>query len=143
MNFNDQGLDLIKSFEGCRLTAYQDQKGIWTIGWGHTGVDVTPSLVWTQEQADDQLLKDLSSTITQVKSAVKASISDNQFSALVCFTYNCGIGNFSKSTLLNCVNKGYLQDAAEEFMKWNHVNGIVNAGLTRRRQAERSLFLTL
>lgn len=142
MKTNQAGLDLIKSFEGCRLTAYKDQGGTWTIGVGHTGSDVFEGLTIDQEQADDLLQDDLARTEDGVNALVTCKhLSDNQFAALVCFTYNVGIGNLRASLLLRCVNMGNLNDAAGQFERWDHVKGISNPGLLRRRQAERALFL--
>lgn len=138
---NDAALQLIKSFEGCRLTAYQDQRGIWTAGFGHTG-NVNEGDVITQEQADQYLLGDLQHAESTVGRLVHVDISDNQFGALCSLTYNIGSGNFQSSTMLKLINKDDFADAANEFLKWNHVNGVPNDGLLRRRSAERDLFLT-
>lgn len=140
MQTNQAGLDLIKSFEGCKLTAYRDVVGILTIGYGHTGPDVKDGLTWTQQQADDALAHDLQKFETAVSECVTTSISANQFSALVCFAYNCGAGNLRSSTLLKDVNAGNVSDAAAQFGRWNKAGGNVVAGLTRRRQAESDLF---
>ena len=95
---NAAGLNLIMSFEGCILTAYQDVAGIWTIGYGHTR-GVTAGMVFTQDQADQALADDLLSTETAVRTAVAAvNTSDNQFAAMVSLTYNIGSGNFASST---------------------------------------------
>lgn len=143
MKTNEAGLDLIKAFEGCRLTAYKDQGNIWTIGVGHTGADVYEGLVIDQEQADDLLADDLTRTEDGVNALVTCKhLSANQYSAIVCFTYNVGIGNLRASLLLRCINMGNLNDAAMQFERWDHIKGIPNAGLLRRRQAERALFLT-
>jgi len=142
MKINTAGLNLLKSFEQCRLIAYQDSGGVWTIGWGHTGDDVYSGLVITQEQADALLAQDLAGCEAGVTRLLKRPVNANQFSAMVCFAYNVGLGNFKQSTLLNCVNKGQFGDAAKEFLRWNRVKGIISAGLTRRRQAESDLFQT-
>jgi len=141
----DPGLALIKSFEKCVLTAYQDGGGVWTIGWGHTGPEVVAGLVWTQEQADTQLPHDLSHAVQAVNSSLTpwaaAHVTQNEFDALVAFTFNVGVGAEAHSTLLKCIGAGNFGQAADEFLKWDHVNGQVSAGLLRRRQAERDLFL--
>lgn len=141
MRINQAGINLIKSFESCKLRAYQDLVGIWTIGWGHTGDDVYDGRVISQEAADNLLLSDLSKFEWGVNHYVSHTLTDNEFSALVCFTYNVGLGNFKKSNLLSLLNFGHLKEAADEFLKWNHANGKVVDGLTRRREAERDLFL--
>jgi lysozyme len=138
---NAKGLELIKSFESCRLEAYRDIVGVLTIGWGHTGADVTEHQKIDQAKADDLLREDLARFEAGVERALKFPVNDNQFSAIVSFAFNLGLGNLSKSTLLRCVNSGHFPDAGEEFLKWDKAGGRVVAGLTRRRKAERDLFL--
>ena len=143
---NDAGLALIKSFEGLKLTAYQDVAGIWTIGYGHTG-NVTPGETITRAQADQFLLADLQSAETAVEKAVgNAATTDNQFGAMVSLTYNIGSGNFRESTVLREHLQGNAQAAADAFMMWDksHVNGTLQVvpGLQRRRSAESALYLT-
>ncbi len=140
MKINSNGLQLIKSFEGLRLKAYQDIVGVWTIGYGQTGPQVHASLEISQEQADRRLLDALESVERGVSSLVKVPLSENQFSALVAFSYNVGLGNLKQSTLLNCVNKHEWEHAAKEFLRWNRAGGREASGLTRRRQAESDLF---
>lgn len=145
MKLNKAGVDLVKRFEGCKLHAYPDPSTggePWTIGWGHTGKDVTKDTVWTQKQADDRLLLDLIGTTLQVSKLLKPTISDNALSALVCFAYNVGVHNLAASTLLHLVNASNSPWAALEFEKWNHANGKVLPGLTARRKAEKELFLS-
>src|SRR5271166_1618700 len=98
MNINNAGLELLKSFEGCRLTSYQDQKGIWTIGWGCTA-GVHEGQTITQEEADQMLVNALAATEKGVSSLVKVPLTSYQFSALVCFAYNVGLGALEHSTL--------------------------------------------
>lgn len=136
------GLALLKRFEGCKLVAYQDQNGIWTIGFGHTGPEVVEGLVWTQEQADAQLALDAGWAVRAVLKSLDVAVNQNEFDALVCFTYNVGSGNEAHSTLLRLLNGGNRVGAADEFLKWDHVRkGVVSLGLERRCEAERSLFL--
>lgn len=140
---NDDGLNLIKSFESLRLTAYPDPGtggDPWTIGYGHTGPDVTEGMTCDQDQADAWLQEDLQSAIDGVTKLVTSDINDNQFSALVSFAYNCGLGNLKTSTLLKDVNTSNFDAAAQEFLKWDHANGQVMPGLLRRRTAESNLF---
>lgn len=138
---NEDGLVLLKTHEGCRLSSYQDVGGIWTIGYGDTGPDVGPGLNITQEQADERLKNKLAYFEAGVERYVTAPINDNQFSALVCFSYNIGLGNLQHSTLLNFVNAGMYRAAADQFLAWNKVKGVPVEGLTQRRLSERALFL--
>jgi lysozyme len=144
MKINKETLNLIKEFEGCELKAYKDAVGVWTIGYGHTAAAGNPKpvsgMVITAKQAEDLLLKDLVKYENAVKKYVKVPLTDNQYGALVSFTYNLGEGNFSKSTLLKKVNAKDFAGAANEFAKWNKAGGKVLNGLTRRRAAEAALF---
>ncbi len=135
------GIDLLKSFEGLRLKAYKDSVGIWTIGYGHTG-SVSPDMEITAGEAEELLKKDLESFEAGVQKLLTTPVTPNQFAAMVCFAYNCGLGNFKQSTLLRCVNKHNIAGAADEFLRWDKAAGIVLPGLTRRRKAERELFLS-
>jgi len=135
------GRNLIESFEGLRLTSYQDQKGVWTIGYGHTA-DVWPDQTITQEQADDFLGVDLHHAETAVMGLVKVPLNQNQFDALVSFVYNIGAGAFAKSTLLSLLNQGATAGAAAQFSVWDNINHVPDAGLLKRRVAERELFVT-
>lgn len=138
---NKAGLDLIKSFEGCRLEAYKDIVGVLTVGWGHTGPDVYVGETWNQAQADAQLVKDLQRFEDGVVKLCKDRMPNpNQFAALVSFAYNLGLAALASSTLLRCFLKRNDPDAAKEFLKWNRAGGKVVAGLTRRREAESVLF---
>ena len=137
-----RGLALIKSFEHCELVSYPDQRGVWTIGWGHTGVEVGPGLVWTQEQADAELIRDLQIAVNGVLRDLDVAVNQNQFDALVSFGFNTGVTAEARSTLMADVNQSHWQAAADQFLLWDHVDGEENAGLERRRQAERDLFLS-
>ncbi|MEG4344417.1 glycoside hydrolase family protein [Microcoleus sp. A003_D6] len=140
-HINEEGFKLLTTFEGCELTAYDDGGGVWTIGYGHTGDDVFPGLTISQTQAEELLRLDLEKFESFVEDAVEVQLNDNQFSALVCFCFNVGPGGFGSSTLLRLLNQGNYQGAANQFPVWNKVNGQPWLGLTRRRLAERSLFL--
>lgn len=142
MNLGAAGRTLIQGFETCRLYAYQDPRGIWTIGWGHTGPGVVEYLTCTQAEADEWFSQDVEYAVNVINRTVCVGLTQNQFDALVSFTFNVGVGSEEHSTLLVFVNGGNFQGAADQFLRWNHVNGIVNSGLTRRRTAERELFLT-
>lgn len=138
---SDAGINLIKSFEGCVLKAYRCPAGVLTIGYGHTS-GVKDGMVITADEAVVFLKSDLASFEKSVNSLVKVDITQNMFDALVSFTYNCGAGALKKSTLLLLLNSKNYSGAAGEFAKWNKANGKVLAGLTRRRTAERLLFVT-
>jgi lysozyme len=141
-HINTAGLTLIRNFEGCRLQAYDDGTGVWTIGFGHTGSGVRPGLTWTQDQADQALLDDLAVYEKGVNDLISRNLSSNQFSALVSFAYNVGLGALGNSTLLRLLNAGDIAGAADQFLRWDSPGTNVQAGLDRRRKAERALFLT-
>lgn len=146
MQTSQTGINLIKHFEGCKLTAYKCPAGVWTIGWGTTEpIDsILPheGMRITQQQADILLIDHLKSYEQAVHAYVTYPICQNHFDALVSFTYNCGKNALKTSTLLKKLNQGDLQGAAKEFLRWNKAGGKVLAGLTRRRTAEMELFLT-
>lgn len=140
MTINQDGLNLIKSFEGLYLDAYLDPIGIPTIGYGHTQ-GVEEGMTITEAQAEELLRKDLAEFESAVSEAVEVEIDENQFSALVSFSFNLGAGSLFESTLLKLLNQGDFQGAADQFPIWNKAGGQELEGLTRRRQAERALFL--
>ena len=136
------GLALLKSFEGCKLTAYPDPGTggePWTIGWGHTG-GVKRGDTCTQAQADAWLLQDLDRFEQAVERLVSVTLTQNQFDALVSFAYNCGQGSLQTSTLLRKLLAGDYAGAQQQFSRWNRANGKEMPGLTRRRAAEAELF---
>lgn len=130
--------DLIKSFEGCKLTAYRDIAGVLTIGYGHTGKDVHEGLVWTQAQADEALTNDLLHANTLL-ALYSPGLTDGPLDALTDFVFNIGIGHYRTSTLCQLVNAKNWAAVKTELLKWDHSNGTVVAGLLRRRQAEADL----
>lgn len=148
MKINKEGLELIKSFEGCRLVAYDDLqpnktithisqvKGTLTIGYGHTA-GVTVGQVISQTQAENMLKSDMAKYEKYVTDNVKITLNENQFSALVSFCYNCGVGN-----LRTLVRNRTAEQIAEAIPLYNKAKGQVLKGLVRRREAERKLFLT-
>ncbi len=138
--YSGKGLALTEGCEGCRLTAYQDQVGVWTIGYGHTGSDVKPGLTITQEQAQDLLAHDVLGAAACVNRMVTVPLNQNEFDALVDFVFNLGAGAFGKSTLLTDLNAGKLEAAAAQFDLWDRAGGAEVAGLLRRRQQETALF---
>lgn len=145
MKLNKAGADLIKEFEGCKLKAYQCSAKKWTIGFGNTfyedGSPVLPGHAITQEKADELFELIANEFAEKVTKLVTSMVTLNQFGALVSFAYNCGVVNLQKSTLLKKVNANPNdQSIKAEFLKWNKAGGKVLAGLTRRREAEASLY---
>lgn len=139
------GKNIIKEFEGFRAIAYLCPAGVWTVGYGSTRLNDKPVVKGTKittEEAELFLEQDLKKFEDVVRQSVSIELTQNQFDALVCFVYNVGVGNFKKSTLLKKLNVGKLAEAADEFLKWDKSKGKSLSGLTRRRQAERSLFLS-
>jgi len=145
MEVNKAGKDLIKQFEGCKLKAYKCPAGLWTISWGLTfypdGRKVKEGDVITQQQAEEYFDAVVNDFAKQVDVLVKSNVTANNFSAIVSFTYNVGIGNLKKSTLLKKVNANP-KDATipAEFRKWVRANQEVLKGLVRRRDAEAKLY---
>jgi len=142
MQISENGLDLIRGSEGLSLKAYVCPAGILTIGYGHTGKDVTPHLVITQDQANQLLRQDVARFETSVNELVTVPMTQGMFDALVSFAYNLGAGALQSSTLLKKLNAGDKAGAADEFLRWNKANGQVLKGLTVRRESERVLFLS-
>jgi len=133
------GLSLIKSFEGCKLTAYLCPANVWTIGWGRT-TGVKRGQTITQAQADRWLEEEYDAFERQVRASVRVPLTENQLGALVSFAYNVGIGALRSSTLLRLLNAGDYAGAAGQFARWNKAGGRVLRGLTIRRTAEAALF---
>lgn len=141
MQTSNNGLNLIKRFEGLRLEAYRDSVGIPTIGYGHThGVKMGD--VITGAQADAFLREDLQVAELTINTNVKVKLTQGQLDALASFVFNLGSGNFVKSTLLKKLNTGDYAGAADEFGKWVNAGGKKLPGLVNRRAAEREVFLT-
>jgi lysozyme len=143
---NAAGLELIKAFEGLRFTAYRDAVGVWTIGYGHTDMTGKPPRVRaglriTEGEAEEILRSDLEVYEDAVRAAVTVDLNDNQYSALVSFTYNVGPGNLLKSSVLARVNARRFDQVPARLMLWNRAGGKVLRGLTRRRAAEGELFM--
>jgi len=136
---NSAGLALIKEYEGCKLEAYQDGNGVWTIGFGHTA-GVKEGDTCSQEQADAFLEQDLIATELSVSSLVKVPLTDNQFAALVSFTFNEGTGRLADSTLLKKLNEGGYPVVPAYLKAWVFVNHQLSQGLVRRRAAEAALW---
>jgi lysozyme len=138
--YSANGLSLTEQFEGCQLTAYQDQVGVWTIGYGHTGTDVTPGLTITHDRAQALLAQDIANAGACVNNEVSVQLTQHEFDALVDFVFNLGAQAFKGSTMLRFLNAGEYANAAAQFELWDHAGGVVVAGLLRRREAEASLF---
>ena len=147
MSVNKATLDLIKQYEGCKLVAYQDIVGIWTIGYGTTagadvGVKPAYGMTITQERAEDLLRLGVDKFATTVDAMITTSVNANEFGACVSLAYNIGPNAFAKSTVLRELNVGHKDKAAAAFRMWNKAGGEVIKGLVNRREAEIKLFLT-
>lgn len=142
---SQDGIDLIKHFEGCRLKAYKDSAGIWTIGYGHTGKEVFEGLMISQEEADELLEKDLAHFnrgVNRLTKDVKYSMNQHRFDAFVAFSFNVGLAAFEKSTLLKRFKQLNFRDRmVPEFTRWIYVGEQPLRGLLLRRQAEQRMFL--
>lgn len=136
---NAEGLALIKQWEGLRLEAYKCSADVWTIGFGHVAT-AREGMKITQEQAERLLLQDLDVFENAVSRAVTVDLSDNQFAALVSWTYNVGAGAMQKSTLIRKLNAGDYASVPGELARWNKVKGKVSKGLSNRRAAEAGLW---
>lgn len=148
---SEQGVALIKEFEGCKLTSYPDVVGVWTIGFGTTrikGKPVTKGMTCTQQEAENYLREDLHQFEQTVNSVLSQPIPPYQFDACVCLTYNIGSSGFLGSTICRKLKSGNTSLVTEQnFVAWNKVRdsrGILveSKGLTRRRKAEYHLFST-
>ena len=159
MNTSEVGIQLIKSFEGCHNSPYLCPAGLWTVGYGHvlypeqarlkanerSGYNLKPEhdKVWDADEIDALLAQDLQRFEAGVlRLCPDAADSQPQFDAAVSFSFNVGLGNLQASTLRMKYNRGDFAGAADEFLKWRKSNGVVLRGLERRREAERTLFLS-
>lgn len=140
MMHSENATRLVETFEGCRLTAYRDDNGIWTIGYGHTGKYVTSVSACSQYQAEKWLDEDLVAADRALAWLVKAPVNQNEYDALVSLVFNIGQGNFASSTCLRELNQGNMDAACAAIGMWNKVAGQVSPGLVRRREAEQALF---
>jgi lysozyme len=142
MQYSKTGAQLTESFEGCKLVAYQDSVGRWTIGFGHVA-GVQAGDTCTQAEAELWLQQDMAWAVNCVNALVTVPLTQGEFDALVDFSFNLGYGSLQHSTLLQLINKGEFAQAAAEFAKWDHVGGQVVAGLLRRRNAEEAEFTSV
>ena len=139
MKTSQEGISLIKKFEGCELEAYRCSADVLTIGYGHTqGVNEGDSC--TQDEAEELLVKDLEEFEFYVNDIVEQELNQNQFDALGAWTFNLGPTNLRSSTLLKRLNEGDFEDAPRQIRRWNKAAGEVLDGLVRRREAEALLF---
>jgi len=139
MNISEEGLSLIKKFEGLELEAYKCAAGVWTLGYGHTA-GVQEGDVWSEEQANEQLKIDMHVYAEYINDQVTCPLSQNQFDALVSWVFNLGPTNLRNSTLLKVLNSGDYEGVPAQIKRWNKAGGKVLEGLIRRREAEALLF---
>jgi lysozyme len=153
MQLSTNGFNVIKNFEGLSLSAYRDEAGVWTIGYGstryHDGITVRPGDKLASEvQADAVFRNTLGQYQDAVNNHVKVPLTQNQFDALVSLTYNIGTGGFEESTLLIKLNEKNYTEAASHFLAWDKITDpktgqkIVSETLLQRRKEESRLFLT-
>lgn len=144
---NQAGMDLIKRWEGCKLKAYKDVAGVWTVGYGLTTaagfIEVGPDTTLTQEEADWYLEQAVNKYADGIRSAITAPINENQFAAFVSLAYNVGIAGVRRSSALRHFNEGNLDKVPRAIRAWNKAGGRVVQGLVNRREAEVKLFETL
>jgi GH24 family phage-related lysozyme (muramidase) len=145
VKITESGIALLKRFEGLELDAYQDIAGVWTIGYGHTGPDVQPNMRISENEAEALLRRDLKPRENAIDRLVKIPLNQNEFDALVSFVYNVGADAFRRSTALKRLNRGERLGAADALTWFNKatVGGVLREvlGLTRRRAAEKALFV--
>ena len=146
MRISEKGINLIKQFEGCHLEPYRDPIGLYTIGWGRLigdgkSLPIEYFRKFTQEEVDAMLVEDLKRFERGVARLCPTRLTQSRFDALVSFAFNLGLGNLQISTLRAKHNRGDISGAANEFLRWNKAGGKVFRGLTRRREAERALYL--
>tara|TARA_R100000995_G_scaffold38402_1_gene17753 strand:- start:301 stop:744 length:444 start_codon:yes stop_codon:yes gene_type:complete len=139
MNISQEGISLIKKFEGCELEAYQCAAGVWTIGYGSTK-NVKEGDTLTQKEADNLLLHEMQEYEDYIKELVKVPLKQNQFDALVSWVFNLGPANLKASTMLKFLNAGDYHLIPSQIKRWNKASGKVLEGLIRRREAEALMF---
>tara|TARA_R110001583_G_scaffold42056_3_gene133683 strand:- start:355 stop:807 length:453 start_codon:yes stop_codon:yes gene_type:complete len=139
MTISEEGLALLKKFEGCELKAYQDSVGVWTIGYGHTK-EVKEGDQINKDEAEHLLAEEMPEYEGYINSYVDVPLEQNQFDALTCWVYNLGPTNLRNSTLLTVLNQERYTDVPREIKRWNKAGGKVLKGLIRRRDAEALLF---
>ena len=140
MDISQNGINLIKQFEGFSALVYMDVAGVATIGYGHAIKNGEVFSNITQMQAEDLLAKDCGQAVKAVSRLIAASLSQNQFDALVSFTFNLGGGALQRSSLRRKLNRGEYSEVPCELMRWVYAGGMRVRGLMRRRAAEATLF---
>lgn len=137
-----KGIELLKKFEGCSLKAYQDIKGVWTIGYGHTGTDIKSGLVIDQKNADDLFLADIGKFEIIVQDlAFDPPLKQNQFDALVCLAYNIGKEAFLNSSLLKLIKENAdIESIKKDWLEWDYAGHIPEPALENRRNDEFNLY---
>ena len=139
MKISPEGIALIKKFEGCELNSYQCSANVWTIGYGHTK-EVEENNSCSLEEAEEILVADLEEFEEWVEKLVTVEMAQNEFDALVAWTFNLGPTNLRTSTLLERLNDRKFEDVPFEMKRWNRAGWVVVDGLVRRREAEALLF---
>ena len=139
MKISKEGINLIKKFEGCKLESYKCAAGVWTIGYGSTK-GISENMQISQERADMLLLEDLENFEQIVNDSVNVDLKQNEFDALVSWTFNLGGGNLQSSTMLKVLNNKKYDEVPFQLKRWNKAGGKVLQGLIRRREAEALLF---
>lgn len=144
MKMTPEGLALIRQYEGFRGTAYRCPAGVWTIGYGHTSQagppSVMPGMTMSEGRAREVLAEDVRMFASGVRASLKRPVSDAQFSALVSFAFNVGLGAFRSSSVLRAVNAGDMAAVPRRLQLWVKGGGKVLPGLVRRRAAEAAMF---
>ena len=145
MRISEKGINFLKQLEGEKLEAYQDDAGVWTIGVGHTGIDVYKGKKITSEESSELLKKDINRFESQVNKSIKVTLNQNQFDVCVCLAFN--IGAFSTSSVARFINEGKPQSEIDRaFRMWNKITDpktkkkVVNKGLINRREKEIKFF---
>lgn len=144
MQMSENGKNILKKLEGLKLCTYRCSSGVWTIGYGHTGITVKSGDVITEAAANKLFEQDIKFFENAINTLVTVKLNQNQFDALVSFCFNIGIGKdgFAGSTMRKLLNCGEYAAASEQFLRWVYSNGKVSDGLRRRRMKERELFLS-
>ena len=139
MNISQEGLGLIKKFEGCELKAYRCAANVLTIGYGSIK-GVTENMQITKEEADKLLLHEMDEYEGYINDMVTVDLNQNQFDSLVSWVFNLGPSNLRSSTMLKVINENKLEEVPSQIKRWNKAAGQVKEGLIRRREAEALLF---
>ena len=154
MQMSPHGLELLEQWEGFKTTVYKDSAGLPTIGVGHlltkselssgkitiNGVPVKYGDGLTEQQVTDLLAQDVQPAAAAVNNNVKVDLNQNQFDALVSFTFNVGVGAFTSSTLLKVLNQGQYDEVPTQLLRWTRAGGQVVQGLVNRRNNEIKLW---